>query len=281
MWYIIGLIDTIIKGLEYGAILLIPLLIAIIIISKKKINNYKLIRKVILIVIVLLLLTSRIWGPTFFKYQIGLIIENQSSSIEKQLEDKYKKNFTFVSKGKTQLTDEFAGSVLGQVIIYDYEVIYTFKDDDGVPAIVRYKLGEGWDYYQLRRAEYDIEQTIYNYAKVNNINDEFYVKCVNYYELIKYNRLSDLADDNYMNKEMDDSKIIFVSPHNTSAAQIISTALYNRYPTYKKISVSEYLVTDVEYQRFKNYYNNDYSYTIHEDNDFRFNEGNVLYKKYR
>ncbi len=279
MWFIIGLIDTIIKGLEYGAIFLIPLIIAIIVISIKKVNNYKKIRKIILILIVALLLSSRIWGPPFFKILISIPLENQTSSIEKQLEEKYNKNFTFLSKGKTQYSDKYVGSALGQDIIYDYEITYTFKDDDGVPAIVKYKLGSGWDYYQLRRAEYEIEQTIYDYARVNGITNDFYVKCINNYESIIYDRLEDIEKNNFIEKEMSSSNIYFVTP-NSMDESIISRALYQKYPSVHEFSIYEYVLTNDEYQRFKDYYK-DYSYTIHDTNEYKINEENILNYKYR
>ena len=280
MWYIIGLIDTLIKGLEYGAIIIIPLLIVIWIISKKKVNNYKTIRKIILGAIVVLLLSSRIWGPSFFKIQIGLILENQTKLVEDRLEKKYNKNFTFVTKSKTKLSDKYAGSILGQNILYDYKVTYTFKDDDGVPAIVEMKLGDGYDYYQLRRTEYDIEQTVYNYARVTNITDEFYVKCVNYYETIKSSRLSDEANDDFMDKEMSSSNIYFVTTNTNTSGQIVSRALFQKYPTSKRIGTYEYVVSKDEYQNFKDYYDN-YSYTIHsDDNYYKINEDKVISYKY-
>ena len=209
-WLVIGLIDTIIKGFLYGWVFIIPMIVAIIvlIIKRKKIKKYSLVIILVLIsCLMLLLLTSRIWGPNFYKNIIGFEIDNKENLIERKLEAKYNKNFTFVSKEDIKLEDEYAGNTLGQDINYDYSVLYRFRDDDGVIAIVKYKKNLGLDYYESKRSKYEIEKNIYDYAKEIGLNEEFYVYITTSSQLIDYSDINERPTSNYISAKRGGSRI--------------------------------------------------------------------------
>ena len=284
-WGLIYLLDTILKGFQYGWIILISLLIIIIFLSikRKSIKHYKQIIAILILVSVFIIFTSRLWGPKFYTNIINTQINNKESMIEEKLEKKYNKNFTFLSKGKTKITDPYAGSTLGQDITYDYSVTYKFKDDDGVIAIVEYKKDSGWDYYQVKRAEYDIEQAIYSYAKKIGIQDEFYVKELNRFESINDSKLDLPPIDDFINREMGISdSLLFVMPKEIkNSKSFIFKALETILTGKQRLTVCEYVVAEDEYKKITNYYESDkVKNNIVEDLDYDMDKKNIIKYQY-
>lgn len=280
-WGVIYLLDTILKGFQYGWIILISLLIIIIFLSikRKSIKHYKQIIAILILGFVFILFTSRLWGPKFYTNIINIQINNKESMIEEKLEKKYNKNFTFLSKGKTKITDPYSGSSLGQDITYDYSVTYKFKDDDGVIAIVEYKKDSGWDYYQVKRSEYDIEQAIYSYSKKIGIQDEFYVKELNRFESIKESKLDLPPIDDFINREMGISdSLLFVMPKEIkNSKNFIFQALETILTGNQSLTVYEYVITEDEYKRITNYYESDIvRKNIVESLDYDMNKKNII-----
>ena len=175
-------------------------------------------------------------------------ITNKEKEIEKKLEKKYDKDFSFVAKEIKYLEDE-------DNPYYDNCVIYQFKDTDGVIAIVVYKEEDAWDYYQIKRAQYDIEQVVYNYAKKIGIKQEFYIKEWNGFEFNIRSSLDSIPEGNFVAKEMSTDNIILAMPEKIeNFEEIIKEALKKIYFTQNSSVVYEYVVTENEYQNIKQYY---------------------------
>ena len=251
IWIPFIIFDTILKGFLYGWMIIVPLLIIITVlgIKGKKIYIF------LIFVLFSILLTSRIWGPKLYINTISNQIENKESLIEEKLEKKYNRNFTLLSKEKTKETG--TSDALFQDIRDDYSAIYKFTDDDGVVAIVKYKIDIAWDYYQVKRAEYDIEQAIYNYAKNNGIKDEFYIKELNAGELTRSSSIDSEPKNDYINT-MSDSDLLFIMPKKIdNSEEFISNAIKSILTEYKYHDIYEYIVNENEYKKIKSYYESD------------------------
>ena len=203
IWIPFIIFDTILKGFLYGWMIIVPLLIIITVlgIKEKKIYIF------LIFVLFSILLTSRLWGPKLYINTISNQIENKESLIEEKLEKKYNRNFTLLSKEKAKETG--TSDALFQDIRDDYSAIYKFTDDDGVVAIVEYKINLAWDYYQVKRDEYDIEQSIYNYAKNIGLEKKLYIKELNRDEYFYRSKLESIPKSDYIDT-MKDSDLLFV-----------------------------------------------------------------------
>ena len=281
MWYVIMLIDMITKFFSYAWFVICPILfiIFILFIKKKSIKNelfydsgkvFKINLKITALIAILFIsfCTVRLWGPTFYKGVIGMFICGRENDVEYLLEKKYDKNFTFISKSKI-VTDEFAADTLGQDVNNDYHVNYVFKDDDGVYAIVEYKKNIKFDWYESKRSKYQLENTIYEYAKKNNFNKRFYVYVESTYELINYSDLTMSASKTAKSyKEYHDRIIFIVTEENDEYKNMIKSALKNTLGL-GNMYVQEYIVSEEEYKKAVSFYedNNKMAGIADEDYD--------------
>lgn len=275
LWYIIGLFDTILKGFEYGWIFIVPLVLVIIVLflKRKKYKYASTILAVLIYSLIGILLTSRAWGPQFYKHIIGFYIDNKEDLIEEKLEKKYNKNFTFVSKDSVKLKEKYAGDALGQDINSDYSIKYEFKDDDGVIAIVQYGKYGGYDYYESKRSKYDIEKSIYEYAKKMGVNEEFYVFITLPFEEIIYSGIDKSPKKDFNMEERDLSTVRLIMPKSINNIEtIVVNGLKNFFKNNSYPDVYEYVVTEDEYKRAVAYYESKNVKTGIEDgySNFRF-----------
>ena len=133
MWYIIELIDNIIKLFQYAGIIIVPVILFIIFLFIKRImldkNQFKKIKKISIIIkclivfIIVSVFTVRIWGPNFYKIIISFSICHKEKVVEKRLEEKYGKNFNYISQSRIDAR-KYSGDTLGQDINNDYSVKY-------------------------------------------------------------------------------------------------------------------------------------------------------------
>lgn len=267
IWGVVGLLDTILKAFQYGWIIVVPIILIIIIltITRKKIKNFTIIITILSISLFVLIFSSRIWGPTLYGFIIKTQIGNKEEFIETQLEKKYNRDFTFVSKDD-MVVEEDSGSSLGQDIDYDYSMIYRFKDEDGVMAIVCYKKNSGWDYYEVKRSKYDLEKSIYDYVEENGMKDEFYVVVTTNFESLQSSKLDEkrheqtIEDGGFrkyrITDEMEHDAIIFISTKKiNNIEKLLSNITIQSYLDYfKHITVQEYVVTENEYKKVVDYY---------------------------
>ncbi len=299
IWGVAGLLDTILKAFEYGWFIVVPIILAIIIliIIRKKIKKFSLVITILSILLFVLIFSSRIWGPTLYGFIIKPQIGNKENFIESQLEKKYNRDFTFVSKDD-MVVEEDSGSGLGQDIDYDYSMIYRFKDEDGVIAIVRYKKDSGWDYYEVKRSKYDIEKSIYDYAEENGIKDEFYVIATTNFESIQSSKLNEkrheqtITDDGFrkyrITDEMEQDTITFISTKKINDIEkLLSNITVQSYLSYfKHINIQEYVVTENEYKKVVDYYESEKVKNgldgMDYEGKYEFNKNNVIdYKRYQ
>ena len=265
MWYIIIFFDSIIKLFQYAWFIIVPVITILIflLIKKKKLNksNIKESKKISIIIkflvlsIIVCLFTIRIWGPNLYKVVISFSICNKEKYIEEKLEDKYGKNFNYVSQDSISM-EEYAGDTLGQNINDDYFVRYYFKDDDGVIAIVKYKKNYQSDYYESKRSKYEIEKEVYDYAKEIGFNKKFYVYVESSSELINNSNLNDKIGNNYLIDEKLHDGIVFILTEQSNDNQIFIVSILKRIlGNNSNFYVHEYVVTDNEYERAVNFYN--------------------------
>lgn len=289
----VGIFDTILKAFTYGWIIIVPIILAIIIliILRKKIKKFPLVITILSVILFLLIFTSRLWGPFFYKFIIGPQISNKENVIEEQLEKKYNRDFTFVSKDNIKI-DKDAGRSVGQNIEYDYSIIYRFKDEDGVMAIVDYKKNSGWDYYEAKKSKYDIEKSIHDSAKKNGIKDKFYVFVTTDYEIIQESNLNEkrheqtITSDGYrkyrITDDMEHDTIIIISTKKiNNIEKLFSNITIQSFLDYfKYIYVREYVVTEDEYKRAVDYYESDAVKNGIEGEDyegrFEFDESKII-----
>ena len=257
LYFIAGFLDTISKGFKYGGIFVLPIILVLIIliIKRKKNKKYTLSIALLSFVLLMILLTSRSWGPVFYKNIIKTSIDNKQDLIEEKLEKKYNKNFTFVSKGNVEYRDNYLGSnVLGGDIDNDYVVKYKFKDDDGVIAIVKYQKNYASDFYESKRSRYELEKSVYEYAKKIGLKNDFYVFVESPSELINNSELDKSPRKYFIFEKRDHSRIKLYS---TKKIENCDEFMYNALKEYKieKYStVSEYVVTEEEYKKIVDYY---------------------------
>lgn len=266
MWYIIELIDNIIKLFQYAGIIIVPVILFIIFLFIKRImldkNQFKKIKKISIIIkclivfIIVSVFTVRIWGPNFYKIIISFSICHKEKVVEKRLEEKYGKNFNYISQSRIDAR-KYSGDTLGQDINNDYSVKYIFKDDDGVTAIVEYKKKYQSDYYESKRSKYEIEKQIYDYAKTVNFNKKFYIYVESSSESLNNSNLNDKPRDDFMLKERSHDRIIFILTEQSDENQefIISAlkSIFGEDNHY--VYVHEHVVTEIEYKRAVNFYN--------------------------
>lgn len=277
MWYVIGFFDNVIKLFQYAWFIMVPVIIIIFLLIKKKKmdkNNYKdakkisVIIKCLIIFVIVCLFTVRIWGPNFYKIIISLSICNKEKIVEKKLEDKYGKNFNYISQDRI-LVEKYAGDTLGQDINNDYSVRYYFKDDDGVIAIVNYKKNYQSDYYESKRSKYEIEKKVYDYAKEIGFNNKFYVYVESSSELINYSNLNDKIKSNSILDEKYHDRIIFILTKKSDDNKVfIVTILKRILGNNSNFYVHEHVVTDSEYERAVNFYNSISSKNGIADSDY-------------
>ena len=294
MWYIIIFFDNIIKLFQYAWFIIVPVITVLIFLLIKKKNMDKsnikkvkiisIIIKFLLLSVVVCLLTIRAWGPNLYKMVISFSICNKEKYIEKKLEGKYGKNFTYVSQDKI-VVEKYSGDALGQDINNDYSVRYYFKDDDGVVAIVEYKKNYQSDYYESKRSKYEIEKQVYDYAKTVNFNKKFYIYIESPYESINYSNLNDTARNNFISNKRYHDRIIFILTEESDKNQtFIKSALKNIFNQKNYVCIHEYVVTDDEYEKAVNFYNSISSQNgIVGDNYeeyFNFNKDNQKQFKY-
>ena len=264
-WYIIGLLDNIGKCFKYAWFFFIPVILGIIfliIIKKKKYKDdaikSKIISTIITILIILMIigiLTVRSWGPNYHKKSIKEDICGKEELVEQKLEAKYGKNFNYVSQSDI-IMEKYAGSALLEDIDNDYTVKYTFKDDDGVLAIVEYKKKRQSDFYESKRSKYDIEQKIYNYAKQVGFNKKFYVYLESPSELISDSNLNEKVEYTTKFKKYSRNRIIFILTEKSyENRRFIIPALKEFVDTDDIFYVQEYILTENEYERAVNFYN--------------------------
>lgn len=284
MWFfIIGLIDTILKGFQYGWFFIVPIILFIIILMCKRRNSkkYPLIIKLLIGLIILILLTSRMWGPNFYKYIIGFQIGNKEILIEEKLEQKYNKNFTFISKEKIKLDNKNAGDTLGQDVNDDYSITYRFKDDDGVIAIVKYKKNCGYDYYESKRSKYDLEKSIYDYANKIGFDEEFYVFVTSPYYFIRPSDINGLPNSTEIYYRV----ISLILPKRINGTEeLMINALKNLSKIGDFAYIHEYIVTEDEYKKVINYYESEKVKNgiegIDYEGEFKFDKNEIINLKY-
>ena len=265
MWYIIGFFDNIIKLFQYAWFIIVPVITILIFLLIKKKNmdksNIKKIKiisiiiKILILSVIVCLFTIRAWGPNLYKVVISFSICNKEKYIEKKLEDKYGKNFNYVSQDKIVI-EEYSDNALGQDINGDYSVRYYFKDDDGVFAIVNYKKNYQSDYYESKRSKYEIEKKVYDYAKEIGFNKKFYVYVESFSELINDSNLNDKVKSNYILDEKYHDRIIFILTEKSDENKVfIVTILKRILGNNNNFYVHEHVVTDSEYERAVKFYN--------------------------
>lgn len=265
IWVFIIIIENIIKSLQYAWFILVPVILIVIFltikkqrINKKNITEIKKISKIIyglILVVFFAIFTVRTWGPNFYKIIIGFSICGKEKTVEQKLEKKYGRNFNYISRSKI-VVEKDAASTLGQNINGDYYVKYIFKDDDGVIAIVEYKKNYQCDYYESKRSKYEIEKTVYDYAKTVNFDKNFYVYVESPSELIDNSNLNDKARDNFILEERNHSNIIFILTDQSDKNQdFIVSALKTIFDSDNYVYVYEHVVTEDEYERAVSFYN--------------------------
>lgn len=279
MWFIVVLIDTILKGFQYGCFFIVPIILVIIILiyKRKNVKNFSFIIKLLIGCVILTLLTSRMWGPNLYRYIIGFYIDNKESLIEEKLERKYTKNFTFVSKEDVILEDKYAGSTLDQDINMDYSIKYRFKDDDGVIAIVKYKKNVGFDYYASKRKKYYLEKCIFDYANKIGFNEEFYVVFTNSSESINSSNI----DSTPYSEDMSFDRILLILPKSINGTEEFMT---NALKSFSNLYVHEYIVTEDEYKKAVMYYESERVKNgieeVDYEGEFKFNKNEIIDFKY-
>lgn len=292
MWIIVAFIDNIIKLFQYAWFIVVPIILLIIFLFIKKIKlkkkgskNFKSLSITLICLIAFLiisLLTVRIWGPIIYKNIIRFSITNKEKIVEKKLEEKYKRKFSYISQGPI-IVDENSGDTLGQDINGDYSVRYIFKDEDGVPAIVEYKKNYQSDYYESKRSKYDIEKYIYDYAKKVKFDKEFYIYVESPYELISNSNLNEKNTKNFILEKRNYDRIIFIlTDYSEDNQKFITSALKDIYKTKNYVYVHEHVVNKKEFENAVNFYNyinkqdkiasSDYdeSYIFNKDNQINF-----------
>ena len=267
-WIIVVLADNFFKAYQYAWFIFLPILIIILVLiiinmKMKKVFAINQMRRVVVIILICVLITLilvgvatiRIWGPEMYKTIIKHDISGKQDIIEERLEAEYNRNFTFVFESEILMTLD-AGYILGQDVTTDYEVIYTFKDDDGVPARVLYK--KGYSRVDYDRERYEAEQEIYNYAKSINFDNDFYVA-------VHYCGYPNKKIDSESNKNEDYCEVYFILPTKADEnKEFIISALKNIYPSNKKIIVYEYIVDKNDYQKIVSTFKSPkYEYTDH------------------
>ena len=288
---IVVFLDNINKIFQYAWFLVIPFLLLIIILiiikrqmKKKGIKKTNIISIVILLIIFCLLVATifvRFWGPYFYKGVIGYYICGKNEIIEKKLERKYNKNFTFIDNSKI-IMENYSESTINQNVENDYNVIYKYKDDDGVVAIVEYKKNVQFDWYKAKRSKYDIEKYIYDYAKKVNFNKKFYVTIDLYKDLIDYTELDEKPMDNYIYKERSYDRILFIlTEKSESNKEFIINALKPLYGERSHVYVHEFNLTEDEYVKALDFYNEldlkINNEVIDNADSFSFNENNKIF----
>lgn len=267
MWLVLAFIDNFYKLFQYAWFIFIPIIVLVIflLIKKaklnkvKKVNKYEIdkiskIIKYLVVFWIISLFSVRIWGPHFYKIVISLSISGKQNAIEEKLEKKYGRNFTYVSQDRIYLEKD-SGRVLGQNVIYDYSVIYYFKDDDGVVAIVYYKKDYHIDYYETKRSKYDIEQAVYDYAKEVNFDKDFYVYVDSRYAFNDDAELEGKPSDNFILDERLHDRVHFVlTEEDEENKTFIIDALSRVYPSNNYVIVYEYVVSKAEYDEAVKFY---------------------------
>jgi len=269
IWKFIGFIDTLIKAFQYGSVLLIPIILIIIFLIikcvklKRDLKNKCIVKKLSIIVILLItfviimICTTRSWGPAFYKHIIGISINNKELQLEKKLEKKYDRNFTFVSKSKINM-DPHAGNTVDGDINNDYSVTYRFIDDDGVYASVEHKKTISTDYYEIKRSKYEIEKAIYDYAKQIDFNSKFFVFVNSRFESIEGADLDRKSSNNYIEELNEHVKIRFILTEvSEKNREFIIDALKNVFDKEAYVMIAEYVVTEEEYKKTVESYNSD------------------------
>lgn len=293
LFLIIVIQNNIIKLFQYAWIVIIPIILIIIFLltKKKKIdqNNIKQLKiisniiKCLIIFIIVSVFTVRGWGPNFYKKIISFSICNKEKIVERKLEEKYKKNFNYISQSEIIIEDG-AGSSLELDITIDYSVRYIFKDDEGVIAIVDYQKGYKKDYYESKRSKYEVENLIYDYAKKVNFDKTFYVYLESSYELSNCSELNEKSINDFIKADSYHDGIQFILTESSEENQdfIVSAikAILDRTEYDDYLDVNEHIVTEEEYRRAVNFYNsrflqNGIAGTDYNDN-FDFNENNQI-----
>ena len=296
MWLVLAFIDNFYKLFQYAWFIFIPIIILVIFLlikksklnKAKKINKYEIDKisksiKYLVVFCVIALFSVRVWGPHFYKIVISLSISGKQNVIEEKLEKKYGRNFTYVSQDRIYLEKD-SGRTLGQNVIYDYSVIYYFKDDDGVVAIVYYKKDYHIDYYETKRSKYDIEQAVYDYAKEVNFDKEFYVYVESRYAFNDDAELDGKPSDNFILDERLHDYVHFVLTEDSEENKtFIIDALSRVYPSKNYVSVYEHVVSKSEYDEAVKFYDSmDYKHELNGEEyeeDFDYSD-NVIYKYY-
>lgn len=269
------------------------IVIIIFLITKKKklsqnnIKERKKISKIIYCLILFIFLsifTVRAWGPNFYKIIISFSICGKEKIVEQKLENKYGKNFNYISQGKIVI-EEYAGDTLGQDINGDYSVRYIFKDDDGVVAIVEYKKNYQSDYYESKRSKYEIEKMVYDYAEKVKFEKKFYVYVESPYELINNSDLNEKTSNNFIQEERNHDRIIFILTESSDKNQdFIVSALQNIFDSDDYFCVHEHVVVENEYEKAISFYNSlgsQNGIANHEYEEyFDFNKNNQVQFKY-
>ncbi len=264
MWGFTIFIDTIMKAFQYGKLILLPLIILIIVLlivmlkAKPDIKGKKVLRiiwVILVIVTITLIFTSRIWGPKLFVGEIALDVANQEKELEKKLEEKYNKNFTFVSKSDVILVDKYSGNSLGQDVSNDYAVYYVFKDDEGVFCTVMNKKRYTSDWYQYNLARYNIIQELEKALKKEGLKQKHYLYLAPEGKMIADKKIDEPEISNY---EYPDIKThmtfhLVLTKENKKSEEIVEKALKD---TFDKAfcQINEFVVSDEELEKIKEYY---------------------------
>lgn len=287
------ILERIVESFIYMSFILIPVLVGIIVIGIKikhekkenidnnKINKHRRIIGVLILTGLISFIIGLFYGYKIFGYVISLNLGSKKSVIEKKLEKKYNKNFTYVNK-KSINVDEDANSALGDFVLYNYSLNYVFKDDDGVYAPVTWYYISGSDYYESKRSKYDIEQTIYNYAKKKKFNKDFYVFVESPSERIDSSDLNEKPKKNYISKKRKYNRIDYIlKDESDDNREMIINAL-SQIDTSGDFIIKEYIVTNSEYNKIVSFYNNiNKNPGIEgEDYDSDYNYDNVIYNDY-
>lgn len=288
---VFGFIDTIVKGFLYGWSFIVPamLILIFLIYKNKKTSNpsFKKIIKALLVFIGLALITSRVWGPSYYKNIIRFSICNKENLIKDKLEKKYNKNFTYVSQEGIEVAED-AGNILGQNINWDYSVMYRFKDDDGVIALVKYIKNSGYDYYEFKREKYDFSKQMHDYADAFGYNGEFYVFLQTPSALISSSSIDETLNENEILDKRKNYGILFIIPDNSDSSKFNGSFIYNASKKFfgddNYVDVYEYIVTENEYKRAISYYESEQVKNGIEDKDydskFHFNDDEIISSQY-
>lgn len=262
------------KGVIYSLPISAPCAVAIyiLILKSKKIKNKdidenKKIKK-IQIILLIICITAVICG-TLLGMGIPIIEENinkpiieyfflngKQEFIEKKLEKKYNRDFTFVSKSEVYIAPN-ANIFMDPEFSTNYMVDYRFKDEDGVTAIVKYKPEYAEDYYESKRSKYEIENAIYEAANKENKEGTFFVEVKTPLESIMSGDLDKKSSGiiEFIKKERKKDEVYVFAKENSNINMNFLEVVLEDFCKEANFKVGLFILTDTEYNRLRDIYN--------------------------